>query len=161
MGPATAPIQLPPHTPREGGGGGPKDTAREKGKEDSSSNYPGGILERLRKKLREEIHKEDRGIIKLRKKIQKREIYFGGGAKVEYRAAHREIILRDEEYRMEREGLVLGLERAIDIIDLVEEEQGRQVPPPQSNPHPEHPASGGFPQDCQKIEEDEEVPADG
>ena len=130
MGPATAPIQLPPHTPREGGGGGPKDTAREKGKEDSSSNYPGGILERLRKKLREEIHKEDRGIIKLRKKIQERKIYLGGDARGEYRAAHKEIILRDKEYHRERKGLVWGLERAIYIIDLVEEEQGRQAPPP-------------------------------
>ena len=43
-GPATAPIQLPPHTLREGGGGGPKDTAREQGKEETRGNYPGEIL---------------------------------------------------------------------------------------------------------------------
>ena len=49
--------------------------------------------------------------------------------------------------------MVLGLERAIDLIELVEEEQGRQAPPPQ----PGHPASGGTPQ----TEEDEELLADG
>ena len=57
--------------------------------------------------------------------------------------------------------MVLGLERAIDLIELVEEEQDQQAPPPQSSPHPGHRASGGTPQNCQNTEDDEELLAGG
>ena len=41
-----------------------------------------------------------------------------------------ELLLRDEGYHREREGVVLGLEAAIDLVELAEEEQGQQAPPP-------------------------------
>ena len=36
---------------------------------------------------------------------------------------------------MEREGVVWGLERAMDLIGMAEEEQGQQAPPPQPSSH--------------------------
>ena len=139
----------------------PGELVQEQGKEETRGNYSGEVLERLRKKLGEEKNKEDRGIIKLRKKTREMERYLGEGAGGVYPATYMEILVWDKGYRREREGVVLGLERAIDLIELAEEEQGQQVPPPQSSPHPGHPASGGTPQNCQNTEDDEELFAGG
>ena len=56
-GPATAPIQLPPHTPREGRKEGPEDPVQGQGKEETRGNYAGEVFERLCKKLEEERNK--------------------------------------------------------------------------------------------------------
>ena len=102
------PIQLPPHTPREGREEGPKEPAQEQGKEETCGNYPGEVLKTLSKKLGEEKNKEDRGIIKLWKKAREMEIYLGEGAGVVYRATYMEILVRDEGYRRERMGWCWG-----------------------------------------------------
>ena len=56
-----------------------------------------------------------------------------------------EMLSRDEERRLELDGVVWGLERALDLIDIAEEEQGQPAPlpcpgstqssqPPEENP---------------------------
>ena len=61
-----------------------------------------------------------------------------------------EMIERDKGYRREREGVVWGLERAMDLIVMAEEEQGQQAPPPQPSYHLGQHAPRGTPQKCQK-----------
>ena len=64
----------------------------------------------------------------------------------------------------------MGLETAIDLVELAEEEQGEHVPPPRSSPHPGCPVSGrtpedqksgGTPQNCQSIKDREGLLAGG
>ena len=55
--------------------------------------------------------------------------------------------MQHEGYRREREGVVLGLEAAIDLVELAEEEQDQQAPTPRSSPHPGRPVSGRTPED--------------
>ena len=132
----------------------PKGIAREQRKEGKRSNYHEEILEGIRKKIRKEIYKEDRGILNLRKKAQEREKYLSGGAGGGYEAAHREMQARDEERRVELDGVVWGLERALDIVNIVEEEQGQPAPHPVPRVHSEQPSPGGKPQKCQnKVDE--------
>ena len=47
------------------------------------------------------------------------------------------MIERDEGHRREQEGVVWGLERAMALIEMVEEEQGQKAPPPQPSYHSE------------------------
>ena len=42
-----------------------------------------------------------------------------------------EMLSRDEGRRLELDGVEWGLERALDLIDMPEEEQGHQAPHPQ------------------------------
>ena len=72
-GPATAPIQVLPNTPREGRG-----------------EALGGV----RRKLEEEKKKDVRGVIKLQKKIQDMERSLGGGAGGVYRPVYMELLAR-------------------------------------------------------------------
>ena len=62
---------------------------------------------------------------------------------------------------MELEGVVWGLDRAMDLIDMAEEEQGHQAPHPQPSLHWERPATGGNPQKVQNTKEDEKLLIDG
>ena len=59
---------------------------------------------------------------------------------------------------------MLGLEAAMDLVELAEEEQDQQAPTHQSGPHPERPVvgstpddrkPGGTPQNCPNAEEAE------
>ena len=74
--------------------------------------------------------------------------------------------MQDEGYRREREVVALGLEAAINLVELAEEEKVQQAPSPQSSPHPGRPDSrrtpedqkfGGTPQNCQGTEDGEGV----
>ena len=47
--------------------------------------------------------------------------------------------------------MVLGLEKAIDIVEMEEEEQDQQRPPPQPSPHPKRPTPRRTPQNYQNI----------
>ena len=58
----------------------------------------------------------------------------GGGAGGAYRPVYLELLVRDERYRREREGVIIGLERAIDLVELEEEELEQQVPSLQASP---------------------------
>ena len=44
----------------------------------------------------------------------------GGGAGGAYRPVYMELLARDERYRREREGVVIGIERAIDLLEMEE-----------------------------------------
>ena len=85
------------------------------------------------------------------------ERYLGEGAGGVYRPVYMELLALDEGYSREREGVVLGLERAIDLVELGEEDPDQQVPPPQPSLHPGSPASGGTPQNFQSTEGGEEL----
>ena len=67
---------------------------------------------------------------------------------------------RDEERRVELDGVVLGLERALDIVNIVEEEQGQPAPHPLPRVHSEQPDPGREPQKGQN-KEDEKLLIDG
>ena len=56
----------------------------------------------------------------------------------EYRQVHMESIERDQKYCREREGIVVGLERAIAIVEIEEEKQNQPGHPPQPSPRPAH-----------------------
>ena len=66
-----------------------------------------------------------------------------------------ESLERDEKYCKEREGIVVGLEKAIDIVEMEEEKQDQQRRPPQPSPRPVRPTPGRTPQNYQKITEGE------
>ena len=53
---------------------------------------------------------------------------------------------RDKERRVELDAVVWGLERALDIVTIVEEEQGQPAPHPVPRVHSEQPSPGGKPQ---------------
>ena len=114
------------------------------------------VLEGLCRMLKEEKDKEFRGILKMRKKIQNLKKYLDEGSGGAYRQVWRELLERYKKYCTEREGMVLGLERAIDLVEQAEGKQGQQAPPPRSSPHPrvtEDQKSIGTPQDRQSTEE--------
>ena len=50
---------------------------------------------------------------------------------------------RDEERRLALDGVVWGLERALDIINIVEEKQGQPASHPVPRAHSEQPSQGG------------------
>ena len=125
-------------------------------------NSTGEVHEGLCRKLEEEKNQEDRRTLKLRKKIPEREIAFEEGTGGLDRHIYMGLLMRDEGYRRERDGVVLGLEAAIDLVEQAEEEQGQQAPPPRSSTHPGRPVpgrtpedqkSGGTPQNRQSTEE--------
>ena len=61
---------------------------------------------------------------------------------------------RDKECRLELDGVVWGLERALDIVNIVEEEQGQPAPLPVPRANSEQPSPGGKPQKGQnKVDE--------
>ena len=78
--------------------------------------------------------------MKLRKKIHDLKKYLDEGSGGAYRQVYVESIERNEKYCQEREGMVLGLEKAIDTVKMEEKEQDQQRPPPQPSPHPVRPA---------------------
>ena len=121
--------------------------AQEQGKEETCGNSTGEVLKGLCRKLEEEKNQEDRPTVKLWKKIREREKSFGEGSVGLDRPIYMELLLQDEGYHREQEGVVLGLEAAIDLVELAEEEQGQQAPPPRSSPHPGCPVSGRTPED--------------
>ena len=86
------------------------------------------------RKLEEEKNKEVRELIQLSKKIQDMKKSLAKGAGGVYRPAYRELIRRNEGYHREREGVEIGLERAIDLIEQVEEEPEQQGSPPAHPP---------------------------
>ena len=86
---------------------------------------------------------------------QDMETYLSEGARGEYRAAHMEMMARDEGRRMEQEGLVWGLERALQIIEMAE---GEQAPPPQPRPHSGQPAPGEKKPERPKYQRGQEAP---
>ena len=53
---------------------------------------------------------------------------------------------REEELRLELVGVVWGLERALDIINIVDKEQGQPASHPVQRAHSEKPSPGGKPQ---------------
>ena len=57
-----------------------------------------------------------------------------------------ELLVQHKGYRWEREGVVLGLEAAINLMELAEEEQDQQAPTHRSSPHPGRPVSGRTPE---------------
>ena len=83
------------------------------------------------------------GVIKLRS--------LGGGAGGAYRPVYLELLARDERYRREREGVITGIERAIDLVELEEEELEQQVLSLQASPQPESPAPRKTPQNVQST----------
>ena len=123
-------------------------------KEGKRSIYCKEFLEGVRKKIRKEIYKEDIGILNLRKKAQERDTYLSGGAGGEYKAAHREIQAREEERYLELDGVVEGLERALVIINIAEEEQGQPASHPGPRAHSEQPSPGRKPQKGQNKVDD-------
>ena len=129
-GPAPASRQVPPNNPRQ-----------------RRREALGGV----RRKLEEEKDKEVRGVIKLRKKSQDMERSLGGGAGGAYRPVYLELLARDERYRREREGVITGIERAIDLVELEEEELEQQVPSLQASPQPESPAHRKTPHNVQST----------
>ena len=149
-GPATDPIQAPPNTLREGREGDPGttyieieeekqppgETAQEQGKEEMHGNSAGEVLEGLRRKLEEEKNQEERHTLKLWKKIRERERSFSEGIGGLDWPTYMELLVQHEGYRRERKGVVLGLEAAINLMELAEEEQDQQAPTPQSSPQP-------------------------
>ena len=95
--------------------------------------------------------------MKLRKKIHDLKKYLNAGFGGAYRQVHRESLERHEKYCKEREGIVVGLDKAIDIVEIEEEEQDQQRRPPQPSPHPGRPTPGRTPQNFQRITEGEEL----
>ena len=91
--------------------------------EETPGNSTGKALEGLRRKLEEEKNQEERHTLELRKKIQEREKSFSEGSGGVDRPTHMELLVQHEGYRRERKGVVLGLEAAIDLVELAEEEQ--------------------------------------
>ena len=67
---STTPPQLTPLTQRGEKGEDPKGIALEQRKEGKRSNYREEIPEGVRKKIRKELDKEDRGMLNIRKKAQ-------------------------------------------------------------------------------------------
>ena len=56
-----------------------------------------------------------------------------------------ESLERDEKYGKEREGIVAGLEKAIDIVEMKEEKQDQPRHPPKPSPRPECKTPGRTP----------------
>ena len=75
-------------------------------------------------------------------KIQNLKRYLGEGSGGAYRQIQREALERYENYCTERESMVQGLDRAIDLVEQAKEKQDKQAPPPLSSPHPERPVHG-------------------
>ena len=67
---------------------------------------------------------------------------------------------RDEERRLELDGVVWGLERALDLIEIAEEKQGQPAPHPLPRVHSEQPDPRREPQKGQN-KEDEKLLIDG
>ena len=120
---------------------------QEQRKEETRGNSINKVIEGLRRKLEVEKDKEVRGILKMRKKIQNLKKYLDEGSGGAYRQVQRELLERYKKYCTEREGMVLGLERAIDLVEQAEGEQGQQAPPPRFSPHPGRPVSGRITED--------------
>ena len=131
-GPAIDPIQAPPNTPRGGKEEDPGEPAQEQGKEETRGNSAGEVLEGLRRKLEEERNQEERHTLKLRKTIRERERSFSEGIGGLDRPTYMELMVQHEGYHREREGRVLGLEVAIDIVEKAEEKQEQQTSIPLS-----------------------------
>ena len=114
-GPATATIQVPPSTPREGweevpGTSGldieeeeqpPGEAAQEQGEEETSGSSS-EVLERLRRNIEKKKDQEERRNISHGKKVRDGERSFSEGAGELDRQTYAELL--------EREGFVLGLE---------------------------------------------------
>ena len=82
----------------------------------------------IREKLEAEKDKEVRGILKRRKQIQdmKKDLDQGSGGK--YRQVYMELLERDQKYCKEREGIVVGIEKAIALVEIEEEKQNHPSP---------------------------------
>ena len=160
QGPATATIQVPPSAPREGceehpgttdldieeEGQPPGEPGKEQGNEETSGSAS-KAFGRLRRKVEEEKNQEEGHTLELRKKIQEREKSFSEGSRGVDRPTHMELLVQHKGYRWEREGVVLVLEAAINLMELAEEEQDQQAPTPRSSPHPGRPVSRRTPED--------------
>ena len=60
---------------------------------------------------------------------------------------------RDKERRLELDGVVYGLERALDIVNIVEEEQVQPAPHPLPKAHSKQPSPGGKPRKARIVDE--------
>ena len=109
----------------------------------------------IREKLEAEKDKEVRGVLKRRKKIHdmKKDLDQGSGG--EYRQVHMESIERDQKYCREHEGMVVGLVKAIAIVEIEEEKQNQQGHTPQPRSRPAHNKPRKIPQMLQRSTEGE------
>ena len=92
------------------------------------------VLREIRGKLEEEMNKEIRGVMRLRKKIHDLKRKINEDPVGAYRQVSVETIDRNEKYYKEHDVMALGLESAIDTVEMEEEEQDQQRPPPQPSP---------------------------
>ena len=112
-------------------------------------------LNEIREQLEAEKDKEARGVLKRRKQIHdtKKDLDQGSGGK--YRQVRMESLERDEKYCKEREGIVVGLEKAIAIVEMEDEKQDQPRHPPQHSPRPARNTPRRTPQMLQRITEGE------
>ena len=93
--------------------------------------------------------------MKQRKKIHDMKKDLGQGSGGEYRQVHMESMVRDKKYCREREDIVVGLEKAIAIVEIKEEKQNQPRHPPQPSSRPARDNPRRIPRMLQRITEGE------
>ena len=112
-------------------------------------------LRGIRGKLENEKDKEVRGVMKQRKKIHDLKKYLDESSGGTYRQVNMESLERYKKDCKEREGMVLGFEKAIVIVEMEEEEQDQRMLTPKPIPYPVHPTLGRTPHNRQNTTEGE------
>ena len=82
----------------------------------------------------------------MRMKIQNLKRYLGEDSGGAFWQIQREVIERHENYCTEHEGMVQGLERAIELVEQAREKQDNHATPPRSSPLPECLVNGRAPE---------------
>ena len=94
-----------------------REPAQEQAKEETRGSSTSRVLKKLCKKLEEEKQQTERLNIKLRKVIRNRDRSYSEGSLGLERQTYLELQGRDKGYRREREGVGLGLEGALDLVE--------------------------------------------